>query len=284
MARKLERIGYSLGVAASILLASPLAASDAASTVTPGFDAFVPETNLAAVTNNVQWYVAIKVSATAPDAQLGSTSAVLTRKRAAGTWAVVKRALGVDNGEDKYSFVLSISAAGVSLPPMTALQLDHVEDGGIFSSQVETVTVSTAQNEYSAWVPIDKSSKLSITIHHIGSSKPNFDLLNQSTSLANEIGTVTGLAVTPPVQAILSQLASGVTNVINGSQVTNDSTLFIDTFPLNGDPAGYSTTMRDVDGNPIAKVTIDLAFRRSLRNGPEFSFRHRISQPRCNSP
>jgi hypothetical protein len=211
----------------------------------------------------------LKVSASAPDAQ-GQPSVVLKDNRARSTWKQVVRALGADNGQDKYSFVFVADIGGVKLPPLTPIQLTHTKTGGFFGAGGEEVLVDTDKNVYSPWVPIDNGSKISITAQHVGSASPKFTLLQDCANLAGQVGTASGFAVAPAAQAALNLAATGVQNAYTSATTfKNGANWNTNIFPLNGEPGGYSFLMRDVDHNTIAQITVEIVFRRSLRNPPE---------------
>ena len=262
-----------LATLAAVAVATSADAGDAGAPVglTPGFDAPVAEPALPIVSNGLPWYVAVKVSATAPDGTTGKASSVLTSHRANSAWKMLARATGADNGVDKYSLVFKVAINGVILPPITAIEITHSKSGGLFGiGGKEEVDIDTDSNVYSPWVPIDQNSKLSVRTEHVGSSSPNFTLLTDASSFSGKIGTAGGLAVSAPAQAVLNLAAQAVQNAYSSATAfKNDANLSQELYPLSGAPAGYAYLMRDVDGKPIAKITIEFVFRRSLRQPPE---------------
>jgi hypothetical protein len=242
-----------------------------AATITPGFDTPTPEANLPTNGQDLPWYAALKVSASRPDTEAGRPSDVLKDNRARSAWKQIVRALGADNGQDKYSFVFLASIAGVELPPLTPIQLTHTKTGGFLGiGGKEEVHIDTDAGVYSPWVPIDRGSKVRIKAQHVGSASPKFTLLEDAVNLSGQIGTVGGWAVAPATQPMLNVAATAVQNAyMSAWTFTNVTGWSIETYPLAGEPGGYSFVMRDVDHNPIAKIKVELVFRRTLRNSPE---------------
>ena len=241
----------------------------ATGSITPGFDAPIEGATIATKGRNLPWYVALKVSAT-PASSPGGSSAVLTGSRAHSAWKQVLKALGIGDGVDKYTFVFDASIAGVTVPQLTAIQLTRTKTGSFFSSGSEEVQVAVDGGVYSPWVPIDAGSKISISAEHIGSAAPNFAPLQDAVKFSGKLTTAGGLAVSVPAQAFLNLAADSLQNALTtlGTYKT-DSNWSVELFPFGGAPSSFSFIMRDVDGVPIARITVQLVFRRTLREPPE---------------
>lgn len=254
-------------VALSMLAAAafPAAAQD----TKPGFAEPVADSKLAVATPGLPWYAAIEIRVTR--AGDDAASPVLKDRRAKKAWDVIKRALGVDNGVDQYSFVVKPTISGVSLPPMTAIQVSHTKTGGIVGiGGSESVTVSTAPRIISAWVPIATGAKIGLAIEHVGSSNPAFSLLSDSSTFYGSLTKLPGLGMSAAAQPFLTLAASTVENAYKSATTfKTDTSLAIDSFPLGGDPAGYTFQLNDVDGRPIASIHVGFLFRRSLTSDPE---------------
>jgi hypothetical protein len=71
-------------------------------------------------------------------------------------------------------------------------------------------------------------------------------------------------------QAILNFATTGITNAYQSATTFKvDTTWSKDIYPLGGDAGSYTFLMHDVDGAPIAELTVEIIFKRTLRNSPE---------------
>ncbi len=182
--------------------------------------------------DGIGWYVAFKVSASAAD-----QSPVLHGTDAKTAWMTIVRALGLNNGEESYSFVVTPTVNQVTLPPLTALQIDHKNAGGLLNAAGETLTVNTVGQVFSAWVPVEAGTKVSFTVTNVGSKDPNFSLLSDVESVAKNVQS-SGFAI--PSNAAYGMAIDGlnvatapIQNVLNNANTYKFSTNWTNNdFPL----------------------------------------------------
>ncbi len=231
---------------------------------TPGLRGPVPKdgTQIPALSKPVPYYAAFKVSA-GPPPGAGAMSPVMKGPEARSFWKQIEIMVNLTTGVQSYSLVFQPTIEGVKLPPLTAIQVTKNEKSG------DQVSIEMKGAVYSPWVPVGAGSKVSYTTYHVASASKDVTVFQEAGSVATSLASVGGWGVSQTLQLVLNEALKrfdkGVTNL---AKIDIKTTLDQETYPFGGMFGGQNFTLLDTAGREIATVSIELVFRRTLRESP----------------
>ncbi len=210
------------------------------------------------------WYAAIQVSANL-DTGAGASDVSTSLN---GTWSKIAHGLGINDGDQKYSFVVTPVIAGQTLPALSPFEIDNNTTGGMQTAGSQSITLSISKGLESPWVPIPDGKAIEIDVDGVGSTDSTITTATDASKILSS--SLVGAAMATPV-AVLSAIAGPIQDAIQTAAGRNDTThsSLGSIYPYSSVPDKYTYFLNDVkSGQHVAEITVQIVFRRTLLRDP----------------